>query len=244
MLAAVWRKTELALAGEPVGDMPFDALRIVARECALPALIACSHLEGFALDASGWRPATEEDLLLYCYYVAGTVGHLMALLMGVSGDEQDILDRACDLGIAFQLANIARDVAEDQRAGRCYLPKSWLAEFGLSEESLLEEAYRDKVAELKRRLAALSHRYERSAKVGAARLPFRSRWAVLAAAGIYGRIAREAATRSADRLEERVVTSRARKLACVAVALAESFRQPAFVSRFGRWSPAHHLDLV
>ena len=177
--AEIWRKTDRALDGATVGDVPFDALRIVARECALTPAIAFAHLEGFRLDASGWRPASENDLLLYCYHVAGTVGYMMALVMGVSPDLQDILDRACDLGIAFQLANIARDIAEDHRAGRCYLPRVWLDEHGLSEATLLDERNRAAVVALRRRLAGLSWAYERSARVGAAVLPFRSRWAVL-----------------------------------------------------------------
>ena len=53
---------------------------------------------------------------------------MMAVAMGVSPEDADVLDRACDLGIAFQLGNIARDLAEDEAAGRCYLPPEWLAE--------------------------------------------------------------------------------------------------------------------
>lgn len=235
--AEIWRKTDRALDHVPVGEVPFDALRIVARECALPPAIAFAHLDGFRLDASGWRPASENDLLLYCYHVAGAVGYMMALVMGVPPDRQDILDRACDLGIAFQLANIARDIAEDHRAGRCYLPQAWLDEHGLSEATLLDERNRAAVVALRRRLAGLSWEYERSARVGAAALPFRSRWAVLAAAGIYGRIAREAATRTGDRLEDRVVTSFGRKVGCAATALLEAVRPAPPVSREGLWSP-------
>ena len=65
----------------------------------------------------------------YCYHVAGVVGCMMAVVMGVSPDDDATLDRACDLGLAFQLANIMRDVEEDDRAGRCYLPLEWLAEW-------------------------------------------------------------------------------------------------------------------
>lgn len=123
-LAEISALTEAALAGIVVGDPAFDALRIFAAETALPPALARDLIAGFALDAQGWRPQTEQDLYLYCYHVAGAVGCMMALAMGVPADDEATLDRACDLGLAFQLANIARDVAEDARAGRCYLPQT------------------------------------------------------------------------------------------------------------------------
>src|SRR3546814_7637202 len=75
-----------------------------------------------------WRPRSEDDLLRYSYHVAGAVGVAMALVMGVDPRDETTLDRASDLGIAFQLANIARDVAEDAAADRCYLPVEWMVE--------------------------------------------------------------------------------------------------------------------
>ena len=103
--------------------MPFDALGIVARECRIPRRAVDDHLDGFALDAKGWTPETEEDLLRYCFHVAGAVGVMMALVMGVDPDDSDTLDRASDLGLAFQLANIARDISADAAEGRVYLPQ-------------------------------------------------------------------------------------------------------------------------
>src|SRR3546814_19241962 len=67
-------------------------------------------------------------MLRYCYHVAGAVGCMMAILMGVDPGDEATLDRACDLGLAFQLANHARDISEDEAAARCYLPEEWLAE--------------------------------------------------------------------------------------------------------------------
>jgi len=230
------RKTELALAGVPVGEVPFDALGIVADECGITPAIAHAHLKGFELDAFGWRPVSEDDLLRYCYHVAGTVGHMMALVMEVTAEQQDVLDRATDLGIAFQLANIARDIAEDEQAGRCYLPQVWLAECGLHEGGLLAPGNRHAIVELRRRLGALSLRYERSARVGAARLPFRSRWAVLAAANIYGRIARQAERADAEDIEHRLITSRFQKLAGVVRALFQALRSVPPISRSGLWT--------
>jgi phytoene/squalene synthetase len=62
-------------------------------------------------------PAHRGDLMRYCFHVAGAVGVMMAVVMGVAGDDHDTLDRACDLGLAFQLNNIARDMSEDDAGG-------------------------------------------------------------------------------------------------------------------------------
>lgn len=222
-LAAIRRLTERALGGEWVGESSFDGLRVLLSEVPIPRTLIEDHIAGFALDAEGWRPRTEADLIRYCYHVAGTVGRMMALLMGVAPDDADTLDRAEHLGLAFQLANIARDVREDAEGGRCYLPQEWLAEArssGLGAGWI--EANRDKLALLTRRLAELAAGYEASARIGAGRLPFRSRWAVLAAAGIYGAIAREVARRGEAALDARVVTSRPAKLAWVVRAFLQA----------------------
>lgn len=230
-LATIRRLTVAALAGEPTGNPAFDALGLLSRETGLTRAMAEDVIAGFALDAEGWRPATEAEMLRYCYHVAGAVGVMMAMVMGVPPQDEDMLDRAADLGIAFQLANIARDVAEDHAAGRCYLPGDWLAEAGVAADALLAPRHRPEVARMIRRLCALEARYAASARQGAARLPFRQRWAVLSAAGIYGAIAREAERRGAAALDARIVTSRAAKLGRVAGALARAVLPAASAER-------------
>ena len=127
-LDTIRTKTALAFAGLPTGEPAFDALGVVARETGLTFAMADAVIEGFALDAADWQPRSEADMLRYCWHVAGAVGVMMAVVMGTDPRDEDTLDRACDLGLAFQLANIARDVAEDDAAARCYLPAEWLAE--------------------------------------------------------------------------------------------------------------------
>lgn len=222
--------TARALAGERTGLAPFDALALVSAECGLPRWMIEDHLDGFALDAEGWQPETEQDLLRYGYHVAGTVGCMMAVVMGVSPDDQDTLDRASDLGIAFQLANIARDIVEDEAVGRLYLPRAWLTEPGLAVTD------RPRLAKIAARLNDLVERYEASARVGAARLPFRARWAVLAAANIYGGISRKVTARGERAWDSRTVVGKASKLAMVGQALAQSFQRPQPVSRDGLWT--------
>ena len=224
-IARIRALTEAALSGAPTGEPAFDALALVAAECAIPRRYVDDLIEGFALDAAGWRPRSEDDLLRYCYHVAGSVGCMMAIVMGVWPHDEAVLDRACDLGIAFQLANIARDLGEDDAAGRCYLPAEWLAEVDVPPGEQMRPAYRQRIAVLARRLTTRAAEHEASARAGAAALPFRSAWAVLAAAGIYGDIAREVERRGEHAWDRRVVTSKAAKLGWIARAGMQAARR-------------------
>ena len=216
--------TALALAGEPTGDASFDCLGVVAAECGLTPAMAEDVIAGFALDAADWQPRSEADMLRYCFHVAGAVGVMMAVVMGVAPEDEDTLDRACDLGIAFQLANIARDVAEDDCAGRCYLPAEWLAEADIPPGEQFKPPYRPALAAMVGRLCALAERYEASARVGAARLGFRERWAVLAAAAIYGAIGRKVAAAGQSAWVRRIGTSGREKAGFLMRALAQAAR--------------------
>ena len=235
-IAFLQDKTRQAFAGAATGLVPFDALRVVAGECAIPEAIAADHLAGFERDAAGWRPRTTQGLLSYCYQVAGAVGVMMAHVMGVAPSERDTLDRAADLGIAFQLANIARDIVEDARVGRVYLPSDWLAEEGLGDADLADPRHRGAVARLAHRLADMAADYRRSARVGAARLPFRSRWAVLSASGIYGEIAVRVAALGPRAWDARVTTGKAEKAALVMEAFWEALWPVKAVPREGLWT--------
>ncbi len=148
----------------------------------------------------------------YRFHVAGAVGVMMAVVMGVSPRDEETLDRACDLGIAFQLANIARDVVEDAAAGRRYLPASWLAEAKIPPDKLAHKRYRKKLAGLARRLADLAKQHRAARPQRHRKLCFRKRWAVLSAAGIYGAIATGSGeARRACRGTQRVHTSQFRQ---------------------------------
>ncbi|MEH6790546.1 phytoene/squalene synthase family protein [Parasphingorhabdus sp.] len=235
-IAAMRMMTTRAHGGEQTGNPPFDAFGVVAQECGIPKRLADDMIDGFALDARGWRPETRDDLLQYCYHVAGTVGCMMAVVMGVSARNHDLLDRACDLGLAFQLANIARDVAEDAAAGRCYLPQEWLAEAGLESDHVMDPDQREALVTLVARLCDLAADYEASARVGAAQLPFRSRWAVLAAAGIYGDIARAVKASNGGSLDHRIFTSKGQKLGWIMKAFGQAVVNSARSDRAGLWT--------
>jgi 15-cis-phytoene synthase len=236
-VAHITELTTMALDGETTGDPAFDALGLVAREVNMPRGLPYDVIEGFALDAADWRPRSEADLLRYCYHVAGAVGRMMAVVMGVSPQDEDTLDRATDLGIAFQLANIARDLNEDDAAGRCYLPLDWIVEADIPPGEHMRPFYRSRVADMAWWLADMAEDYEASARVGAVKLPFRSRWAVLAAAGIYGDIAREVARLGADAWHHRVFTTKAQKARWVAKAFGQALvNRPAPFPRDDLWT--------
>ncbi|HEX8483958.1 phytoene/squalene synthase family protein [Sphingomonas sp.] len=224
-VAEVAAMTEVAMAGEVVGDPAFDALRIVAAETRMPPAFARDLVAGFALDAEEWRPRSEDDLYRYCYHVAGVVGCMMAVVMGVDPEDAETLDRACDLGIAFQLANIARDLCEDDIAGRCYLPDDWLTEIDVPPGEHMKPHYRPRLAMLANRMARRAAAFEASAREGTPALSFRSAWAVLAAAGIYGAIGREVAARGERAWDARVSTTGAAKIGFIARAGIEALQR-------------------
>ena len=215
-------KTRAAAAGEEVSELPFMALKQLLSECPIPERFLEDHLRGFALDEGGWQPLNEQDLALYCYYVAGAVGCIMAVLMGVAPEEEETLEHAADLGIAFQLSNIARDIREDLNAGRCYLPLSWMEEFGVNRETLFKPENAKALTTMVGRLIEQVRVHEEGARQGVSKLPFRSRLAVLSALRIYGAIGRRVGELGSAAWDERVTVSKMRKLSFVVPSFAEA----------------------
>jgi 15-cis-phytoene synthase len=207
-----------AYAGHPA-DSPADrALADVVAAHAIPEALPRALIEGLAWDAQGRRYADLPALTAYATRVAGTVGAMMTLLMGRRAPE--VLARACDLGIAMQLTNIARDVGEDARAGRLYLPLDWMAEAGLDPDTFLatpvhSEALGDVVARL---LAEADRLYARG-EAGIAALPADCRPAIRAAGLIYAEIGRAVAANGHDAVSRRARVGTGRKLALLARAL-------------------------
>jgi phytoene synthase len=221
-LGTMTRLTKAALAGERTGIAPFDALRRVAAETRLPERYPMELIAGFGMDAADRVYRSFDDTLEYCYHVAGVVGVMMAIVMGVSPDDRATLERASDLGIAFQLANIVRDVVDDDRLGRCYLPAEWLTEANIPPGEHAHPAYRDGLARVAARMVDEAERYEASSRHGTPELGFRSAWAVLSAAKIYGDIGRRVRALGPRAWDRRVSTSKAEKLASVVVGLGEA----------------------
>lgn len=226
LIEAIRVLTRRALDGQPTADPAFDAFGQVALEARLTMEMAEDVIAGFALDAEEWRPRTEEDLMRYCWHVAGAVGVMMAQVMGVRPDDHETLDRAADLGMAFQLINIARDILDDDAVDRCYLPTEWLAEEDIEPGQHAKPHHRMELAEMAERLIGISERHMAAGKWGTRRLGFRRRWAVLAAANIYGAIGRKVVRLGPDAWDHRVHVGRLEKLALTIRAFGEGLRKP------------------
>ena len=228
-LAEVERLTEMALAGQPTGDPAYEALAQVVRETGMPPQYPRDLVHGFRIDMEERPFITFDDTLAYCYHVAGCVGVMMAIVMGVSPVDKATLDRACDLGVSFQLNNIARDVMEDAANSRRYIPDEWLESVNLDGRTFAYPPNRRQLSRLVTRLVNTAEEYEQSARYGTPALSWRAAWAVLAAARIYGGIGRKVRDAGPDGLDRRMSTTRAEKLRAVAVALTET------MTRKSRW---------
>lgn len=202
-------------AGNPLDAAPDRAFAAVVAGFDMPRALPEALLEGFAWDAVGRRYESFSGVLDYAARVAATVGAMMCVLMGVR--DRDALARACDLGLAMQLTNIARDVGEDARAGRLYLPLDWLDEVGVVPERFLADprptlAVRHLTARLLDRAEALYRR----ATGGVPALPRSCRPGIAAAGRIYGAIGAVVAENGFDSVTVRASTSAAQKLALLA----------------------------
>ncbi len=215
------RRLERIYEGRPESRAADRALAWVVERHALPRALPEALLEGLAWDAAGRRYATLAELRAYAARVAGSVGAMMAVLMGARSAAQ--LARATDLGTAMQLTNIARDIGEDARAGRIYLPLDWLAAAGVDPDRLLADPRPTAaLAALTERLLAEAGRLYARADPGIARLPLACRPAIFAASLIYAAIGDEIARAGHDSVTRRARTSGRTKAALAALAAVRS----------------------
>lgn len=193
-------------------DGPVDRAlaRVVARH-AMPKAPFSALLEGFEWDADARSYRSLSDVLAYSARVASAVGVVMTYLMGVR--DRDTLARACDLGAAMQLTNICRDVGEDARRGRIYVPEDWLEEAGLDVTAWLRApAFEPAVAAAVQRLLGEAGRLYARAQPGIGALPSDCRPAIRAASMIYADIGRVVRARGFDSVGGRARVGFARKL--------------------------------
>ena len=225
-LAALNERLRRVYAGDPMAYEPDRALAAVVREFDLPLELVAALLEGFEWDAEGRRYETIEDLQGYGARVAGSVGAMMAVVMRTRSEQA--LARACDLGVAMQLTNIARDVGEDARFGRLYLPLAWMREAGLDPDAwLANPAFDARIASVVDRLIkAADELYQRS-EHGIAQLPRDCRPAIRAARLVYAEIGRELEKAGLDSINRRAVVSGRRKLVLLARATSAMLIAPA-----------------
>lgn len=221
------RRLDLAYARQPA-DSPIDrAFSDVVTRYAIPKSLPAALIDGMEWDVRGVRCDNLSDLYGYSACVAGSVGAMMTVLMGVRDEET--LARACDLGVAMQLTNIARDVGEDGRNGRLYLPRDWLAEAGIDPDSWLRApVFSPALAQVIARLLDQAELLYQRADSGIRDLPASCRPAIFAARHLYREIGIEVARRGFDSVTARARVSGKRKLALAGGAVIDAlFRSPS-----------------
>jgi phytoene synthase len=212
-------RLDAAYAGTPHPNPVDRAFAATVAAFVIPKTLPAALIEGLSWDVQGRCYETMDALMDYAARVAGTVGVMMALIMGVRSPVA--LARAADLGVAMQLTNIARDVGEDARAGRLFLPLDWLARAGLDRATFLANPQASpELSQLVRNLLAEAEALYARAKAGIVMLPLESRLGIGAAHRIYAAIGRKIAACGYDSVTRRARVSGGEKLFLVVRAAA------------------------
>lgn len=224
-LARLERELDGIYAGESQTDVVLAAFQQLVERRTIPRAYPAALLAGMRMDVEGARYDDEEALLLYCYRVASVVGLMMCHVMGVRGDAKAqaiALQQACHLGLAMQITNICRDVAEDWGRGRRYLPADAVARAGLdpapeapAEGADLPDAYRAPLSTVIDRLLRRADTFYASSDRGLLALPWQSALAVGAARWVYRDIGRVLQGWDCDPGRGRAYTSKGRKFVLV-----------------------------
>uniref|UniRef100_A0A0D9Y1J6 15-cis-phytoene synthase n=1 Tax=Leersia perrieri TaxID=77586 RepID=A0A0D9Y1J6_9ORYZ len=183
-------------------------------------------IEGMRLDLWKSRYRSFDELYLYCYYVAGTVGLMTVPVMGIAPDSkastESVYNAALALGIANQLTNILRDVGEDSRRGRIYLPLDELAEAGLTEDDIFRGKVTDKWRKFMKGQIHRARLFFDEAEKGVVHLDSASRWPVLASLWLYRQILDAIEANDYDNFTKRAYVNKAKKLLSLPVAYARA----------------------
>ncbi|WP_299849964.1 15-cis-phytoene synthase [uncultured Roseovarius sp.] len=214
-------RLDLAYAGRPRNAPADRAFAAIIEDYQMPIALPEALLEGLAWDAMEKRYATMSELRSYSARVAAAVGAMMCVLMRVR--DRDALARACDLGVAMQLTNIARDVGEDAREGRLYIPTEWMQQAGLTPDAFLarprmSDDVHGFVDRLLREADAL---YVRS-EAGIGVLPASCRPGIFAARYIYAGIGGEIQRLNCNSMDHRARTSTHQKLGWLALSITRT----------------------
>ena len=228
------RRLDAAYGGTPDDTAIDRALSAVVARERLPRALLDALVEGMSWDASGRRYETLTDLYAYAARVAGSVGAMLALVMGARSPA--MVARACDLGIAMQLTNVARDVGEDAPRGRIYLPLAWLDEAKIDATRwLANPAHSEALGSVVERLLGMADVLYARADVGIEGLPADCRPAIRAARWIYADIGRAIGRARFDSVNQRAVVGRWRKALLLLCAFVPA---PRFGERPGGAEPA------
>ncbi|KAF5480063.1 hypothetical protein F2P56_000834 [Juglans regia] len=191
-------------------------------------------IEGMRMDLRKSRYKNFDELYLYCYYVAGTVGLMSVPVMGIAPDSQatteGVYNAALALGIANQLTNILRDVGEDARRGRVYLPQDELTQAGLSDEDIFAGKVTDKWRNFMKNQIKRARMFFDEAEKGVTELSAASRWPVWASLLLYRQILDEIEANDYNNFTQRAYVSKAKKLLALPIAYTKSLVPPSRTS--------------
>lgn len=166
---------------------------------------------GCKKDLKGQKITTLNDLIEYCYEVAGTVGLMMAKTLDV--DSKQALKFAIDAGVALQLTNISRDILEDLERGRCYIPERWILGAGYSMSDFYNlKVHDDLIISYTKQLLSLAENYYRSSYNGLNKIPLKSRLGICIALKLYRRIGRKLLRKGANPLKGRTMLNGTEKI--------------------------------
>ncbi|MBA0649713.1 hypothetical protein Goklo_017245 [Gossypium klotzschianum] len=179
-------------------------------------------IEGMRLDLRKSRYMNFDELYLYCYYVAGTVGLMSVPVMGIAAESkasvESVYNAALALGIANQLTNILRDVGEDARRGRIYLPQDELARFGLSDDDIFRGQVTDKWRNFMKDQIKRARMFFDEAEKGVSELNAASRWPVWASLLLYRQILDAIEENDYNNFSKRAYVGKVKKFASLPVA--------------------------
>ncbi|KAK4480049.1 hypothetical protein RD792_013106 [Penstemon davidsonii] len=190
-------------------------------------------IEGMRMDLWKSRYKNFDELYLYCYYVAGTVGLMSVPIMGIAPDSkattESVYNASLALGLANQLTNILRDVGEDARRGRVYLPQDELAQAGLSDDDIFAGKVTDKWRNFMKKQIKRARKFFDEAEKGVTELSSASRWPVWASLLLYRQILDEIEANDYNNFTRRAYVSKPKKILALPMAYVKSLVPPSLV---------------
>nr|ABW80613.1 phytoene synthase E1 [Thinopyrum obtusiflorum] len=223
------RRLEDLFAGRPY-DMLDAALSDTITKFPIDIQPFKDMIDGMRTDLKKARYKNFDELYMYCYYVAGTVGLMSVPVMGIAPESkataESVYGTALALGLANQLTNILRDVGEDARRGRIYLPQDELAEAGLSDEDIFKGVVTDKWRKFMKRQIKRARMFFEEAERGVTELRKESRWPVWASLLLYRQILDEIEANDYNNFTKRAYVGKAKKVLALPVAYGRSLLLP------------------
>ena len=218
----------------PISDSTVNTIFKKVERNGVERLYLQELVNGAILDTQKKEINSEKDLIIYCYQVAGVVGLMICPLINVMNKKG--YPHAIDLGIGMQLTNICRDILQDSKNGRVYLPKNWLKNDGIDQDKIGKKTP-DEIKAIIKSLLNLADQYYQSGYGGLAYIPLRPRLSILLAGEVYRHIGEKIRNNRYEICAQRVYLNKAEKIWVLLKAI------PLLAMSFF-WKPrSHNSDL-